>query len=341
MNRIFILLDDPYEKSEKKWIFDLLKRKYGNCSLVPVKRALYDFQESGIKHTVCKYRICVQQIWKAVRMSQKNDVLIFWGNIQGMLGNIVIRIMGNRRKLVLLHWLTLRGSKWSYTMRKLAAENPKTKIIVNAPDSIARWRRFLKLKSVQNFYVLPDVYNSEMVFLEPKIKAKKYCFAGGMQNRNWKMIVQIAGRLKNVKFICVCLEKDFISETKDMVIPQNLTVLFQLPAEKYYDIMKNAYITLLPLKDYGAAGLINVCYSAQFGIPCISSKTPALSQYYKKGQKYLLPDNNVSAWCSSIERLYRMQTDEYVNFACEFQQYIRQNMSPQRFIDRLCKIIEM
>lgn len=341
MNRIFILLDDPYEKSEKKWLFDLMKQKYRNCSLVPIRHALYDFQAPGFRQTVYRYGICMQQIFKALRMSRNNDVLIFWGNIQGMLGNLVIRIMGNRRRMVLLHWLTPRGSRGSYTMRKLAAENPKAKIIVNAPDSVIRWRKFLKLKSVQNFYVLPDVYNSELPFLVPKVKENKYCFAGGMQNRNWKMLIQIADRLKDVRFVCVCLEEDFISETKGMTVPQNLTVLYHLPPEKYYEIMKNSYIILLPLKDYGAAGLINVCYSAQFGIPCISSKSPALSQYYKKGQKYLLPDNHIRAWCSSIKALYQMEADEYTDFTCAFQQYIRQNMSPQRFIENLSKFMEM
>ncbi|MBO5030358.1 MAG: hypothetical protein J6D08_00495 [Lachnospiraceae bacterium] len=185
---------------------------------------------------------------------------------------------------------------------------------------------------------MPDVYDSEIPFEDIRLKTNRFCFTGGMNNRNWKLVAQIAKELKNLKFICVALKADFESQVND--IPSNLKVYYNIPSEQYYDLMRNSYLVLLPLLDNRVAGFINIIRAAQYGVPCMTTKTLSTEQYYTEDLDLLMPNDQMSVWVGNIKKWYQYGDDEYMKNTKYFYDYIESNFSPQNAARKIMKLIK-
>lgn len=334
------MYDAPYEKTEKKWLLDELIRHHCDVEDVKISQNLFSVKQQrfGIAKLI---HIVFRQSRKAIASSDSNDVIICWGDFQGLILNAACLLLHKKRNLVLLHWLTPQGSFLSRFVRKPAVMNSNVKIVVNDPHSAEKWCQYLKAdfnRYKGKFYYLPDAYSTDETFVKPKIHLKRYCFVGGYNNRDWKKVLAIANELDAIDFLCIADRMDFQEKTKGLVIPSNVQVKLNVKAAEYYQDMKQAYIVLLPLIDDSAAGLINICYSAVFGIPCLAEDTASLKYYYDTSTQRLLVHH--SQWCDAIRELYALDNESYLILAANFQDYVKQVASPEQYVLSLLKIID-
>jgi hypothetical protein len=341
VNNIFILFDCPDEKNDKKWLIDELSKLHTEGGVVSVSIHFVLSRLSrwgGILGKLMAYLIRICQAFRAVYMADKNDVLICWTPIQMVCVSVIMRKTKKNIKCISMNWLTPDNRSTDRTIKEKRSIllNNNIRIIVNSNESILAWRNFLQVDSYDNFRVIPDVFDDVTPFEKINVKDQKYCFSGGMNNRDWKLIYRLAEQNPNIQFVCVALKEDFENQISN--IPSNMKVFYNTSAEEYYTLMKNSSIVLLPLRDRRVAGLINIIKSAQYGVPCLVSRTPATEQYYGDKSKNLLI-NNESQWDARLKKILFSEEEEYIELTSEFAEYIKENFSSSKAAYNIYQII--
>lgn len=338
---IYILYDCPIEGCDKIWLYKYLNQfSKGKVIAMGVPETLASI---GIKGGVfSKLRIVIYvlvQVIKCLLRSNKDDIIICWSERTGLYFNLCSRYLYiNRRKIVAMNWLTPPNtcSQIGYYLYKLLASNKMATIIVNSPKSASQWMSFLHIEHINSLFV-PDTINETIGFEQSNNFKSQLIFTGGMNNRDWNMVIEIAKILGDFTFICIALKEDWDSYNFKEV-PNNVTVLFNTSVEEYYRLLRKSKLVLLPLKEDKVSGLINITISAQFGIPCVVSKTTTSALYYNEDSPNVL-DNNIETWVSRIERIMEMPDDHYIKMVVNFQDFIQSRFHPSRCAESIYNLI--
>ena len=325
--KIYLLFDCPDDANDKKWLEQYLIDQFGNAvQTIPISHVLSELHKKGIIGKIKVYFTLLIQSVHALGKSKSGDVIICWWRLSGLITNALSLILGNTRYIISLNWLSpLDSDKKLKRLINKAFSNDKCQMTCNTLSSVVKWEKWIGYSLNGKFTVIPDVYDEQEEFVESVFKSQKYCFTGGMNNRDWKFLNSVAMKMKNVTFVAVANKKDYEANVEST--EPNVEVYYDISPEEYYSLMKNASIILLPLRDEKVAGLINILKSAQLGIPCIVTETDATSQYYSN--RDLLIDKEVDKWCACIARLL---SDEkyYLETTVQFQNNIKVEFSPYR-----------
>lgn len=339
MQNIYILFDCPDARNDKKWLLEELSKLHnGKVSSVPIKHVLSRLDRSGIIGKLRARAIALWQCLRALMRSEKDDVLICWAPFTGKMCATLSRLFGNKRKLILMNWLTPSDldKRWEKTCRMIL-NNPQCRISVNSADSPKEWAALAGVTTTENFFLMPDVFDTSVTWAEPAVKEERYCFTGGMNNRDWKLLSQIARACSDIRFVCVALEEDFNAQVEDR--PENMDVYFNLPAAEYYGLMNNAHAVLLPLRDSRVAGLINIIRAAQAGVLCYISRTVSTEQYYPQANADMLVDWEQEAWISAVQKSFALTAQDYTQKVKSNQMHILENFSAEAAAKRIAGIL--
>lgn len=339
--QVYILFDRPENNNDKQWLYDIFKL----CSEWPV-HAIYSkyivshLQRSGFMGRIKAILVVALQCLKTIMSSSKGDIIICWSGRQGLFCNAISCMLKKERLMVLMNWLTPQVDKRggdNLFLRRLAIQNDDCRIIVNSIESKERWLKYLNCEDRNNIFFVPDVYNTSIEFHTPKFLDEKYCFTGGANNRDWELLMRVAEKLPEIKFVCVALKDDF--EKKVANKPKNVIVYYNVQEEQYYNLMKKSYLILLPLKDNSVSGLINIIRAAQYGIPCLTKKTKFTEPYYSEKNMDLLLDDTITTWINKVSDMFNSSETEYVEKTIQFQLHIKEEFSPDKVVKAIIQII--
>ncbi|WP_302160126.1 hypothetical protein [uncultured Ruminococcus sp.] len=341
MRNIFILFDCPDNDNDKQWLFDILNNKYtrGSVQTIPVYEKIAKIKRGTLIKKIRAYRLTVLQCLRAFKKSKPDDIIICWSTISGLVFNLISRLLGNKRYIICFNWLTppMHHRSKIYSLFRYTATNKMCRMIINSQESEKQWVEYLKINNINNFVFIPDVYDRNIDFIEPNYKKDRYCFTGGMANRDWALLIAVAERIPNIRFVCVALEKDFKEKVNS--IPFNVDVKYNISIDQYYDLMKNASLVLLPLEKNIVSGLINITHSAQYGNICCVSNTSAAKVYFDEMNKDLLMPKDIKKWANKIDSLMKLDENAYVKKAKSFQEYIISRFSPDMAANTILDII--
>lgn len=344
MSMIVYIFSQPCENKELQWSIDAAKPSE-QVRKIYTKKSLFEIYETENTRfrIIGKYRgylIRVRQSIQAIIYSKPGDVVVCWEHGTGIIFNALSMLLGNRRRIVICQWLSPgnKGFRRKYkALVKKAALNPMCKNVINMKSAVERWSNYFSVE-LNNFYYLPDVYSEDITFCHPSLNAG-YCFTGGVNNRDWKLVTELARVFRKIRFVCCALQTDFKDHVCLNEIPPNMELYFNVKHTKYYDLMKEARLILLPLKDNQVSGLVNILAAAEMGILCATSEYEFTEGYYEHGSRLLLADNELETWEQMIAIIYEMDADEYIEQVIRFQNYIKGNFSPAKGIKDLKKII--
>lgn len=341
MRRIYILIDCPQAVNDKQWIERLSVDSFDTI-VIDVNERLSDLIRKGLLGRIKNYWLQVKQVLYTLRISDKDDVILVWYSVTGQIMNLLSSWFGGRQ-LLLLNFLTpsKRPGLLGWMIKKTVWNKHNT-IFVNSNETEMQYRNLygLDIDESARFFFFPDVFDDSEQFFAPKLYKKeeeRYFFTGGMTNRNWTIIVELARKFPQTRFVCVAMQSDFNNQVCEK--PDNLDVYFNLPSKQYYELMRGAYYVLLPLRNEAVSGLINVLKSIQLGVPCFISETPATRQYYPVDYQYLLIKNDIKYWCEAIKTALSLNQANYETMVQELQKYIKDEFSPEKAIRRITSAV--
>lgn len=335
-NKLTLIYDCPLEGCDKIWLYNELKMRTTSIDVICPRKKLSKLR---IGNTFDKAFFIIYLIEEYIRVLfsiRRTDIFIIWDSFLAVIVNFFCCTFAPNRIIVSFNWLTPnRNSRIKSLIRK-ALNNKRFVAIVNSEESIEKYKEIYGLQHTDNLLCLPDTFDTQEEFdiNNDKPINSDYFFTGGINNRDYELVFQVAKEIPNYKFIVVALKEHW--EYKEKNIPNNVEVLFNISHEQYYSLMRNAKAVLLPLKDNRVAGLINICKSIQFGVICVTTKTPATKIYYdSESNDYLIDIGSDSQLISIIKRISSYPPEIYHKEIVKMQRHIINTVSPATIIDRL------
>lgn len=326
----YLILDCTPEVNDKEWVERELKLLGVEVELSYPNVVISELVRS--RKMLKGYYVQLCQVFNILRKAKSGDTIICWYSVTGVFLNFFSRLLGNKYNLILLNWLTPASKKRPIDrLYRFVLTNPRARILINLKSTEQQWIQHLSVAGHQKakFMFNPDVFNDSDEFVPCAIKKEKYIFIGGMSNRNWQIVNEIAKQNPTITFVCCALEVDFINQVESKA--SNIKTYFNLPFEDYNKLMQNASISLIPLRSNLVSGLITMLKTIQYGIPCIVTDTPATRRYVPSDKcNLLLCDDNVDNWSKSIITIMTYSDSEYRNVVNELQVYILDNFSPKK-----------
>ena len=334
---IFVLLDRVENNNDKKWLIENLKAQ---CSqpVIPIysKFILSVEYRNGLMGKLRVLKEIIFQSIRLLRQSKKDDIVICWTVLSMHILYPIARLFRYHRHFIAMNWISPQATSRFNWMKRMMVRDKKVKIVVNTPELIQTWQEILQPGRPDVFYCIPDVYDTRIPFREITPREKKYFFTGGMSNRDWGLLCHLALNYPDINFVCCALEDDFSKKVKN--IPPNMIVHFNIETNKYYELLSGAYAVLLPLCTTVVSGLINIIRSAQEGVLCLITETPATRQYYDEKTNDLLLSFNETDWDNKIKELLEMPQEEMMKHCMQFSSYIKKKFSPASAVEYLISL---
>ena len=238
-----VVLDCPCEQNDKAWIHDELNKLEKINTVIYTKNKSMSQRSRGniLDKAVFVFYLLWQPILSVLKTSQ-GDTIICWLHWTGLILNEIVVRLRLKRTIVSMNWLTPPQQRKGklFGLERRAVNNPNCIIVVNSPDSKEKWLRYLECKDNNNIIYHSDV--SDEVVDNNVVASKKknrYCFSGGMNNRDWGLLIDLAKEMPNIKFVCVALRSDWESKVSDD-IPSNIEVHFDTNSDQYYQLMRES-----------------------------------------------------------------------------------------------------
>jgi hypothetical protein len=346
--RVMVLYDTPPSLNEKTWItHELRDRGYDVIDVVlHSKTTVTRLSVRGLVGKVQCVLVSWEQAVRAVLASHKGDTILCWGPLAGHCVNEITYRLHLDRRIICMNWLTPTPADIANRFRRNCAANRNAVLLVNVESSARKYReQFASIGEPvrAQFHWFPDVFNDEIPFKTPNKTLNEHgrvqCFTGGMNNRDWSLIVSTARALPDIDFVCVALKEDWEHKVAGDV-PSNLTCYTDLPLDTYYELMTNSTVVCLPLIEDRASGIINIIRCAQDGHLCCVTDRDFTRQYFEGGSSPYLLDNDVSSWVEAITSIAQMTPEQYCDAAARYQTYIRDTYSPSAGGKRLDAILQ-
>lgn len=342
--KTIVIYDLPWKVCDKKWLYEKLLEREQTVIQISPKNILYNIET---KNRIGYFYVMWISFWmsfKAVLLAKPGDVIIGWKTLTGIFASI---LAPKNVRIISLNWLTPQSNDKLSFLRKLAIKNANFRIGVNCLETKKELIEAYsgeegKTCLAERIFWIPDVPESDFSFSEIKEKQNKYCFTGGINNRDWKLIVNTAEQNRDMMFRCIAIEKYYRENVEQGYESENLEVFYNLEASEYYDMLKNSHIMVLPLKDQRVAGLINVIKAIEYGVLPLTSKNKAIEQYYPEDLRALLQFEigNEKELTEKLNLLYNLSFDKYSEYICSLREHLSKKFNADRAIDCIMGVMK-
>lgn len=321
------------EYEENKWLHKELS-KHGQVKVVDVADFWYKlrrWQPHSFLGQLAHVFISWYQALKLVYQTDSQDIVITRSHGVGLIFMLIVNKLGLKRRMVSYNWIDIPKKRY-VKLAKIAISQNNFVPVVNDRRLLSVIKDKFALKSMQGIFI-PDTYDTEDEFLPPQIKVNKYIFAGGVNNRDWKTLLQVANKLPYIKFHLVVNKYLWQCE----FVPRNVNIHYDLSVEEYNALMKGASVCIVPLKEDRVSGLINIIKAHQYGIPAITTDMECTKIYYplELRNTYLYKAGNSESLQAKVEGLLANSEVEYIGKTNRLQQYLKAEFSSDILVERL------
>lgn len=278
--------------------------------------------------------------WKALRSTHKQDTIVCWYDFQAIILYWLGRCTGQQRNIICINILLKNKPTWkNRIIRKLYKQtllSPCFKATVTSMEYGKRVKEWIGYNG--EFTLLHDLYfeNYRLADREKIIEQPNTVFCGGSNGRDWPLMIRVARAMPQVKFHLV-LTRQGLGEIKEP-IPENVTILYDISLNDFVHEMCKASIVCNPLDTEAPAGLIVMFRSAANDKPIIATKTVTTQEYIKSGERGILVENTVEAWCNAICEMLENR-DKATDMAHSLHTFLREECNEIQFVHTIQQML--
>lgn len=327
MQKIVIVIDCPKENSNKKWVERELQKTQLPISVIDCRYTISHIEQRGTIGKILARLITMLQCMKVMVHSNKDDIVFCWSQWAGIMLNLLPG--ASKRKIISYNWLTPVPNPKTRFLYERVLSNPNLVTVINSEGNRELIEQAYGKTDSKRMLYIPDVFDDSEKFVDARfVEDNRYCFTGGRANRDWALFCKIAELLPEKRFVAVAVRSDW---DEALIVPDNVELYFDLPADRYYDLLSNAYLAIYPLKENRVSGLVNIVKGTQMGKPVLTTDLPVTRMYYPLSrQEQLLPLGQADMWSEQIEEIYSYIEEEYIATVKEVQEHISINFAPER-----------
>lgn len=338
--KVVLLFDCEKGNNDKEWLAQELSKdaSYHFVALYPTKHipALW-INRHKIK--ACSQIIRLLRLAnKEINMFQGQTIVICWSIATSMLAEFFL----SKRAIVFsLNWLTPDNRIVNTSIRRRIIKDNRFYLFADQKGTRQIIMDYYGIKNPNKIGVFPDTFSGigDSISIDKSIvekrRTERICFTGGLNNRNWALLYQVAKGLPDVHFIA-------IGCPKDMNTPRlmNLTAINRTSSQEYYRLMASAYIVYLPLNDLRAAGAINIYRASKNHQICLITNTPSTAPYFPiEYSENLIPSPNIEENISLIKAKFELTNQDYIKEVLSIRRFLEDNYSSEKVAKILVEMI--
>lgn len=339
----FIVHDDiPWNLSDGEWLPEELS-KYGKVRRLGGDKfnfALMHWRpQSFLSMLVCPFVYFVQAV-RLLLTADSENIVVTRSHGSGLLYNALCVLCHLNRKIVSFNWIDVPKKRY-HLLASLALHNSNFIPIINAPLLKEQICKEYELSEWHGL-CLPDVFDTKKEMKIPRYNRESYFFSGGINNRDWDLLLQCAEEMPDVSFRIVCNRHKWTNVDRN--IPTNVQIFFDLDLETYNEMLSNAYAVVIPLRENRTSGLVNIIQAIQYGIPCITAAIEATKMYYPPKlniqDELLYEIGNMKSLEGKIKKVHQYSETSYRERGEELQSYLQNNFSGEKNVARLVQYLQ-
>lgn len=209
------------------------------------------------------------------------------------------RILGRESHLYLHNFYlhSLGKNKYVQMALQFMMNNDRLTLIAQTPGEIAFYRR---LSKKINLCFVPYCSDLEERYTEVSLD-EGYIFTGGYTNRDYQLMLKLAERMPERKFLFVASE---LNKGLD-ILPPNVVLKREVTPSEFGKLMEAASIVVVPLReDVGSSGQMLCIQAMRYHKPIVYTNVSSISYYFTddSGMPYQL--GNVDSLQTAMTYLY-------------------------------------
>ena len=161
MKKVIIIYDVPWEKCDKKWLYEKCVEQGLKTVKICPRKTLYDIEIKNRFFYFYVMGICFFMSLKAVLIARPGDVIIGWKTISGIFASI---LTSKKVQVISLNWLTPQPCDKLKPIKKLAINKKNTWIGVNFEKTKEQLVKEYNLQNSNRIFWIPDVPAEDYVF---------------------------------------------------------------------------------------------------------------------------------------------------------------------------------
>jgi glycosyltransferase involved in cell wall biosynthesis len=302
------------------------------------KEALNMFRIHRILYLHTKYLKLANQV---LAKSKKDDIIICWLDVIAIYILLLSKLFGRRRKIIAINIMfndnpsiITRIKKWS--MRRLLSNKNIYPTVTSV--SLSQFYQNIFNLPAKDFFVLHDTYGTRRKKLqnrEYKTENVKYVFCGGTNGRDWDTLIKIAEQLPDLKFVIVGPHKDTLGED----YPSNIDYHYNIPYDKFIELLVNSTLLALPLNTEAPAGLIVLLEGALLSKAIVTTDNITMRAYISSGNNgYLVGKGDYKEFAGKISEVFSNEQIKK-SFGEKLNQAIIEKCSPETYVKDIIGIV--
>lgn len=264
--------------------------------------------------------------------SRNFDLVIASDPRIGIFFAILKKITGSK-KPILVHQLILSDvegfKKW---ILKLAFAEIDAAIVNSSYEKETLEKIFTRTK----FFFIPIHSDPRCFKLAKRAVSGTYIFSGGGAERDFKTLIKAAKNIDLPILIVTFSEKNL----PQIKLPKNIKVQFNVPEEKYFKLIANSKLVVVPLEKTGrSAGQTTVVQAMSIGKVVVATNVLGLADYLKDQQTGVLvrsehPEDLIEAFNEFTTDKTKLKRIEKAAFKFAYE-----NFSYKVYDKRISKVI--
>lgn len=304
------------------WLVDEFSKRNFSIVFMGIESATLMFQKSRLVRMYKLHFGYLKLAINCLKKSYKNDVIICFLDVQALYLFLLTKLLFEKREIVVLN-IMLSDHKDLITnikryLFKLMLKNKHVHPTVTSYNLSSHYKKLLNLPD-KEFYLLHDCYGGLGEYKRPYKNGKGYVFCGGINGRDWDGLLEIAKLQPDVKFVIVGPKKDTLGNHS----LSNIDYYFDIPFQKFQELIEDCSLLALPLNTQSPAGLIVIFTAGLISKPVITTDNVTLREYITNEENGIL-----------------VKLGDYENFAKELSLLMSNQQKQKMFGEKLYSRIE-
>jgi glycosyltransferase involved in cell wall biosynthesis len=331
--KVFFLNDSKINN----WLVDEFSQKKFSVIFMGIESATLMFQKSRLVRIYKLHSGYLRLAINCLKKSCKNDVIICFLDVQALYLFFLTRLLFEKREIIVLN-IMLSDHKDIITnikryLFKLMLKNEHVYPTVTSYNLSSHYKKLLNLPK-KEFYLLHDCYGGLGEYKRSYKNGEGYVFCGGINGRDWSGLLEIAKLLPNVKFVIVGPKKDTLGNHG----LSNIDYYFDIPFQKFQELIEDCSVLALPLNTQYPAGLIVIFTAGLISKPVITTDNITLREYITNEENGILVKlGDYENFAKELNLLISNQQKQKI-FGEKLYNKIEAMGSPKVFVDTIIKI---
>jgi len=320
------------------WLEKGFEKRDFNINLLGINKFINKPYEHRYQRIIVLHFNYLKQCLDVIFKSKKGDLIICWLDVTALYLLIISSIFHTKRKIVAINIMFNQGSGFvNLIKRKMfhwMLNHDSIYPTVTSSELAKIYTELFQLKNKQ-FYLLHDCYGNDVAYRTAITNNKGYVFCGGSNGRDWSTLVKVASLLPDIPFVIVGPNKNVLGDG----YPANIDFRYDIPYDKFKQLMANCSLLALPLNTEAPAGLIVMFSAGLLSKAVITTDNVTMKEYIESEINGVLVKKGDYDGFAEIVKLLFLDTKRQEEYGHKLHDKIEELGSPDAYVKQVINIV--